>query len=305
MNIKSILYSALFTLSLCACKKEEARISNNLVFTIHFDPMQDRLDNLGQPSQLPIGHAAQTPTFRKMSIHYIELAQNAFVPLGGGAILYQGKETTKGGENAVDFDQANTVGDGEEFVTISLKNVPPGSYEWVRTSVTYQQYDIKYNLQNIPVIGALTNQVGSISSFVGFNTYISEVTPNQQAIVVNENKKQGFWAFETLFAAPYQAYNSVYSGQAPVSATTVVNPIFDTSPVPPGSCVVTGKFSSPLLVTGKERSDLKVKLSFSINDSFEWKEEIANGQLDFFADDATKNERIVDMGLRGLVPSWD
>ncbi len=305
MNIKSIFYLAVFALSLSACKKDEAGISNSLVFTLHFDPEQERLDNLGQPSQLPTGHAAQTPTFRGMSIHYIELAPNAFVPLGGGAILYQGKETTKGGENAVDFDQASTVGDGEEFVTISLKNVPPGSYEWVRTSVTYQQYDIKYNLQNIPVIGALTNQAGTISSFVGFNTYISEVTPNQQTIAVNDNKKQGFWAFETSFPAPYQMYNAVYSGQAPVSATTVVNPIFDTSPVPPGSCVVTGKFAAPLVVTGNETTDLKVKLSFSINNSFEWQEEIANGQLDFFADDPNKNDRIVDMGLRGLVPSWE
>ncbi|MBK8566838.1 MAG: hypothetical protein IPN76_26785 [Saprospiraceae bacterium] len=305
MKIKSIFYLVLFALTFCSCKKAETEAPNNLVFSIHFDPEQPRLDNLGEPSQIPSGHAAQTPTFRGMSIHYIELAQNAFVPLGGGAILYQGKETMKGGENAVDFDQAKTVGDGEQFVTISLSDLPPGSYEWVRTSVTYQHYDIKYNLQNVPVIGEITNQSGTVASFVGFNTYISELKPNEHSITVNDDKKQGFWAFEPSFSAPYQAYNSIYSGQAPTAATTVVNPIFDTSPVPPGSCVVTGKFATPLIVTGDETRDVKVRLAFSINNSFEWKEEIANGQLDFFADDASKNERIVDMGLRGLVPSWE
>ena len=144
-----------------------------------------------------------------------------------------------------------------------------------------------------------------MASFVGFNTYISNLTPAQKTLAVNDDKKQGFWAFETSFTSPYYIYNSIISGEAPAAATTVVNPIFQSSPIPAGSCVVTGKFVEPLVITGKETSDIKVVLSFSINNSFEWEDSNANGQLDFDASDPSKNEPIVDMGLRGLEPTWE
>jgi hypothetical protein len=68
---------------------------------------------------------------------------------------------------------------------------------------------------------------------------------------------------------------------------------------------VTGKLLTPLVVTGKETKDIVVTLSFSVNNSLEWVDANGNGQLDWYAD-PTKgtNERIVDMGLRGLIPSW-
>ena len=122
--------------------------------------------------------------------------------------------------------------------------------------------------------------------------------------MVNDDKKQGFWAFETNLSAAYSSYNQVYSGDAPAGSTTVVNPLFATSPIPAGSCVVTGKFAQPLVVTGNETGDMTVVLSFSINKSFEWKDTNANGQLDFYGDGLTPSEQIVDMGLRGLLPSW-
>lgn len=291
-----------------ACQKESDATSSNAhkaIFTIQFDPSQTRLDNVGSPSSIPNGHAAQTPSFHQMSVHYIELAPNAFTALGAGAILYKGKETDKGGENAVDFDKASLAGDGEIIAEVSIDDIPPGTYEWVRTSVTYQNYDIFFNLNNLPVLGQLSGQKGTLASFVGFNTYISELTPRQQTLPVNAAKKQGFWAFETSFEPPYDVYDSVYAGQAPNAATTVVNPLFESSPIPAGSCVVTGKFSPPLVITGNEKADIKVLLSFSINKSLEWEDNNGNGQLDFYGDDASKNEKIVDMGLRGLVPSWE
>ncbi len=305
MKIKTIFSISLVVLALGSCKKDPKSSAANLQFYFHLDPNQERLDNLGMPSQIPQGHATLTPNFKQISVHYIEFAKDALTPLGDGAILYSGMETMKGGENAVDFDKAKLVGDGEHFATISLNDLPPGTYEWVRTSVTYQNYGIKYNLHNVPVIGELSDQTGSLASFVGFNTYIGKLTPNQQTIVVNDDKKQGYWAFETSFSAQYEAYNKVYSGQAPIGATTVVNPIFDTSPVPTGSCIVTGKFETPLVITGNETADVKVNISFSINNSLEWEDGNTNGQLDFYADDATKNERIVDMGLRGLKSTWE
>jgi hypothetical protein len=188
-----------------------------------------------------------------MSVHYIELAPSAFTLLGAGAIVYQGEETSKGGEKAVDFDKVAKGGDGQVFAKINLKNLPPGTYEWVRASVTYQNYDVRFNINNVPVVGNLSQQKGTVASFVGFNTYISTVTPRSKPFAVNDDKRQGFWVFETDLSAPYASYNQLYSGEAPAGATTVVNPLFGTSPIPPGSCVVTGKFLKPLVITGEER----------------------------------------------------
>ena len=299
-----LLFAAMALFS--SCKKDADSDSDaNLQFKFKFDPNQLRLNNIGQPSSIPAGHAAQTPEFREMSVHYIELAPSALTLLGAGAIVYKGAETTKGGENAVDFDQVAKGGDGEVFTQISLKNVPPGTYEWVRASVTYQNYDVRFNINNIPVVGNLSQQKGTVASFVGFNTYIGSITPRSKTLAVNDDKKQGFWAFETNLSAPYQAYNDVSSGEAPAGSTTVVNPLFASSPVPAGSCVVTGKFETPLVVTGNETRDLTVTLSFSINQSFEWIDSNANGQLDIYADGVTAPEKIVDMGLRGLLPKWE
>lgn len=270
-----------------------------------FDPNQARLNNIGQPASIPAGHAAQTPTFHAMSVHYLELAPNALTLLGQGAVLYKAAETTKGGDNAIDFDQADKAGENEKFFTIPLKNVPPGTYEWVRASVAYQNYDVQFNINNLPVFGDLLHQKGAVASFVGFNTYISTLQPREKTLTVNDDKKQGFWAFETNLSAPYNIFNALYSGQAPAGATTVVNPLFLSSPIPQGSCVVTGKFDRPLVITGAETSDITLTLSFSINNSFEWIDDNGNGELDLYGDGVTPAEKITDMGLRGLLPNWE
>ncbi|MBL7825724.1 MAG: hypothetical protein JNJ57_03775 [Saprospiraceae bacterium] len=289
-------------LMILACKKETSNPSEaNIQFKLQFDPTQERLNNIGLPSNIPAGHSAQSPEFREMSVHYIELAPSAFTLLGEGAIVYHAPETTLGGETAVDFDKAAKGTNGELYTTVSLKNVPPGTYEWVRASVTYQNYDVTFNINNLPILGNLPNQKGTVASFVGFNTYLTTVKPREKTMTVNDDKKQGFWAFETNLSAPYQIYNQIYSGEAPAGATTVVNPLFGSSPVPAGSCVVTGKFLTPLVITGEEKEDVVVTLSFSTNKSFEWVDSNGNGQLDFYADGVTPNEQIVDMGLRGLI----
>lgn len=158
-----------------SCSKDQSAAEATMDFVVRFDAAQPRLDNIGQAAPIPAGNAAQTPQFREMSIHYIELAPNALTPLGQGAVVYHAEE---------------------------------------------------------------------------------------------------------------------------------VNPLFATSPIPPGSCAATGKLAKPLVIAGDEKKDVTVTLSFSINQSFEWVDANGNGQLDFYGDGVTSNERIVDMGLRGLVPSW-
>ncbi|MFN0033330.1 MAG: hypothetical protein ACKVOR_14300, partial [Flavobacteriales bacterium] len=67
--------------------------------------------------------------------------------------------------------------------------------------------------------------------------------------------------------------------------------------VPAGSCVVTGEFASPLVITGSETEDIVVIISLSTNRSFEWTEVNMDG---FYEPSA--GEAVVDMGVRGLIP---
>ena len=283
--ILTLLSVAVFLVS-CSSDENETVVNNseaNLIIKFKFDPNQERLNNIGQPSTIPVGNAAQSPVVSRMSANYIELAPSAFTALGQGEILYQGAETTQGGSIAIDFENAQFAGNNQTFVTIPLSDVAAGNYEWVRISLAYQEGGIN-------LIANGNEITGTLSSFVGFNNYITSFNINGSTFNVNDNKLQGFWAFEAL------GFTS--QGQAPEGATTVPNPLFNSSPIPQGSCVVTGEFSTPFIITGNETDDIEVVLSFSINNSFEWTEVNNDGKYEPAA-----GEQVVDMGLRGLIPS--
>lgn len=256
----------------------------NLVIKLNFDANQPRLNNLGLPAAIPNGNAAQTPLVQKMSANYIEFAPTANTQLGQGEVVFVGEETNSGGAMAIDFQEAIFAGDDEVFLTVPLSEVASGSYEWVRVSLAYQEGDIQVLTENI---GEVT---GTLASFVGYNNYITKFDLNGSTIAVNDDVLQGFWAFEAL------GYTT--QGQAPEGATTVPNPLFATSPVPQGSCIVTGEFSNAFIITGNETEDVTVTLSFSVNNSFEWTEVNADGKYE-----PSVGEQVVDMGLRGLIPS--
>ena len=112
-------------------------------------------------------------------------------------------------------------------------------------------------------------------------------------VTVNGNRLQGYWAFE-VNDPPVPV--PVTEGQAP--GTTVVNPISATSPVPAGSCVVTGSFPVPLTITGNETDDIVIIVSLSTNKSFEWVE--TDGDNVF---EPIDGETVVDMGIRGMIPT--
>ena len=257
-----------------------------LIVKFQFDPNQVRLNNLGQPATIPSGHAAQSPDFSKISAHYFELAPTAYTQLGNGAILYHADETTAGGAVAIDFSKAVVVGEGEAFLRIPLSQVAQGNYEYVRVSLAYQEYTIS-------VRNAGTDYLGKLASFVGYNSYITTHSIGNNSFPVNANRLQGYWAF-ALNDFPYAT-----SGQAPAGATTVPNPIAATSPIPAGSCVVTGKFAQNLIINGNETRNVVITLSLSSNNSFEWQEVTSDGKYE-----PSIGENVVDMGLRGLIPSY-
>lgn len=283
--MKKIVFLAT-VLALFSCSSNDDNTPQNdsprLIVKFRFDPTQDRLGNLGTPVSIPTGNAAQSPDFNTMSAHYIELAPNAFTALGGGEIIYQGAETTAGGANAVDFQGAKIVTENETFLSIPLSNVQTGTYEWARISLTYQNYNIDFLYQG-------TDYNGTLASFVGFNNYITNYSVDTQNVTVNANRLQGYWAFETL--------GIVSEGQAPAGATTVPNPLASTSPVPAGSCVVTGEFDGGFTITGNETQDVVITMSLSTNNSFEWTEVNADGKYE-----PNAGEQVVDMGFRGLKP---
>lgn len=258
-----------------------------LIVKFVMDPNQERLDNLGQPSVLPEGHAAVSPDFNALSAHYVELASSIYTPLGEGEVIYMGPETLAGGDNAIDFDQAIIVAPGEIFLRVPLKDITPGTYLYPRISLLYQNYDI-------PLLQDGLNLTGTVASFVGYNTYITDYMINTQSLTVNDDQLQGYWGFETsVFGTPYTT-----SGQAPAGATTVPNPLFATSPIPQGSCVVTGEFDQALVISGDEQQDIQLTISFSNNQSFEWVEVNEDGLWEPAA-----GENVVDMGIRGMLPT--
>ncbi len=280
------LFLALFALAaLTGCKKddpEETAPAPRLIFKFVFDEDQVRYDSFGQVSTVPDGHAAQSPRFNAMSAHYLELSPNAQTWLGDGEVLYEGPSTMAGGEEAIDFDQAKLVGPNEQWVSFPISSVAPGDYEFARVSLSYQNFDIDFLASGL-------NLEGTFAGFIGYNSYITSYQINAATVDVNANKLQGYWGFETL--------GQTITGQAPAGATTVVNPIWDSSPIPAGSCLVTGAFAEPLTITGNETQDVTVTLSLSVNDSFEWVEVNEDGLYEPQA-----GETVVDMGIRGMIP---
>ena len=300
MKKLSSIVAALGLLACIACRREHSGSNAQLIIKFRFDSTQVRLNNIGQPSVIPQGRAAQHPVFSKMSAHYIELAPTAFTLLGQGVILYRATETNVGGDKAIDFEQAKFAGDGEMFFSVPLRNLKPGKYEWIRISLAYQNARIKFKVDTTiagyPIQGEFD---GTLAGFIGFNTYIKSFKVDKEYITVDGNRKQGFWGFETTITGPSFSVPVATSGQAPPGSTTVVNPIFNTSPIPAGSCVVTAAFvPGKLNIIGNETKDIIIEASFSTNKSFEWEEIVYDGKWE-----PGKGEKVVDMGIRGMVPT--
>lgn len=283
LTLASTLFlGSIFALTSCKKKDPPPPIEKEafVIFNFKFDSTQVRLDNLGQPSTIPTNHSGQSPHFNKISAHYVELAPNQHTQVGDGAVLYHAPETNAGGATAIDFDQAKLVAEGETFLKIPVSAITPGNYDWLRVSLSYQNYDIKYRASGLDL-------TGTIASFVGYNNYISDYTIHQESVTLNANKLQGYWGFETI--------GTTYDGQAP--GTTVPNPLAGTSPIPAGSCLVTGQFSPALQITGTEKNDIVITISLSTNKSFEWLDDNQNGIYE-----PLDGDTVVDMGLRGLIP---
>jgi hypothetical protein len=288
-------------LSFCSCQKRPDPLVH---FRVKFDPLQERLNANGMPSGVTSGRAAQTPSINAIGVQQIELTTNNSTAVGKGLVLFSTPQTLAGGETAIDFSQLKFAKDGEIFFSMPMSQLGIGRYEWVRVAVAYQNFDVLFNMLNVPFTGSFNDERGTLAAFLGDNNYLTQYRVSSKEETINGNRKQGYWCFESKLASAYSSNNRMYNGQAPEGGTTIVNPLYQTSPLTSGACIVTGKFDTPLSITGKEVQDMTVTLSFSTNRSFEWEESInRNGKWDADRQAATGQpsiERVMDTGLRGL-----
>jgi hypothetical protein len=311
MNKRIILTAIAAIFILTACKKKDSSTvtagtpppAARLIFKFKFDSTQVRLNGLGQPVSVPAGHQAQSPRFNGMSGHYIEMAKTDWDSVGKGTVLYVAPSVTTGitsgtFTNAIDYDKSTVVGNNQEFFSIPLSQVPAGTYKWLRVSLAYQNYDITYKFTYSGMPYFFT---GTIASFIGYSTYINSYKIKTQTIPVNMNKLQGYWGFETTTTIGSVVTTTTVTGQAP--STTVVNPLFASSPIPAGSCLATGRFVNAagtqqlFTITGNETKDIVIVVSLSTNKSFEWAEHSGDTNYEPAAGDT-----VTDMGVRGLIP---
>lgn len=278
-----------------------------LILRYRFDSTQQRLDNTGMPSAIKDGNAALSPVLNSMSVNHIELMPETTTAFGKGVVLFQAPETSVAGDNAIDFSQSITAGNYEVFFAVSLKDIPPGEYEWLRIAPAYQQFSVTCHLDTVITITTDTSSQdisiaedfpATVAGFTGYNTYINSYLLKTVGVEVEGNRKQGYWGFEATYEAEGINETDTISGQIPEGSITVVNPLFNSSPVPDGSSAITASFlPGKLVITGKEKENVIVEVSFSTNHSFEWQEILPNGKWD-----AWKGEPLVDIGFRGMIP---
>ena len=71
-----------------------------------------------------------------------------------------------------------------------------------------------------------TGSSRTVASFIGFDSYIQSYKIKTKEVVLNANRKQGYWGFETTVSAGGFTMEDTLTGRAPPGATTVPNPIF-------------------------------------------------------------------------------
>ncbi len=301
-----ILSLVLFLLCSTGCKEEP---SYSVHFRVKFDGLQERLNNVGFPVSVGSGRAAQTPLMNKIGIQLLEFMTSNTTTLGKGAVVLSTPQTTAGGEEAIDFSQVTMAKEGEIFLTVPMKNLPVGRYEWSRVSVAYQNFDVLFNMYNVPFTGSFFDQRGTLASFMGSNTYVTPYKVWSKTDNTKSNVRQGYWCYETKLATAYSSHDMMFNGYSPEGMMTAVNMMSTTVPNPIGSGVITGKFDTPLSITGSETQDIYITLSFSVNRSFEWEETMErNGKWDYNMQPLTGQpsvEKVLDAGFRGLKVSFD
>jgi len=302
---KMIIY-LLIGIFLSSCTTDDETRPSNPMLTITFimNTEAERLDNLGNPIAIPAGNAGQNPDFEILGLHFIGLYPDKFTPYDNGTTVFVSPVTEEGGTAAIDFENELFLTETDNTLSVPLSQINSGTYEYFRSSIGFQKYNITYNLKgaassnpNWP--NGISDDIdveGTLASFLGYNTYIKNYTLKNEFVEVNSNKLQGYFGLESNGEIAGFEFSELTEGNAP--QTTVPNPIDATSPVPNGSCVVTGKFPVALQIPETPTEDINIQVIISINNSFEWEDNNGNHKYE-----PLLGEQVVDMGTRGVFPS--
>lgn len=309
MKKTNLIFSVLMGITMFSCSTDDPIVDPSqedprLNITFIMDVDAERLDNLGKPVVVPEGNAAQDPDFEILGLHFIGLYPDKFTPYDGGVTISSTATTGSGGETAIDFNGEIFFNEEVNTISVPLKNVAAGSYEYLRSSIGYQKYKITYNLEGAAMeipdwpegVDDNIDVDGAVASFLGYNTYIGSYVIDTQTVTVNGNRAQGYFGMET--SGDIQGFHFIELTEGEAPQTTVPNPINDTSPVPEGSCVVTGQFPTALVIPENPSGDINIEVVISINNSFEWEDGNGNGKYE-----PLLGETVVDMGTRGVFPS--
>ena len=149
MKLQTMFAVASAMLLLSACQKNADTVTPisgtgtaKVNFIFKFDSTQVRLNALGQPTTMPAGHAGQSPRFNTMSAHYVELTPTTFTALGAGAVIYKAPQVATGGATAIDFTNSKFAGNNQVFLSVPVKDFAAGTYNYLRVSLAYQNYNI-------------------------------------------------------------------------------------------------------------------------------------------------------------------
>ena len=307
MNYNNVIFLALIGMLMCSCSSDDkTNSSEELMLNITFimDADAERLDNFGNPVDIPSGHAAQDPDFEILGVHFIGLYPDKFTPYENGVTVFSSPTTQQGGTIAIDFENELLLTDDNNKISVPLSSISAGTYDYFRSSIGFQKYNIIYNLKGAATVdpnwpNGISDDInvdGTVASFVGFNTYINSYNLATQTVNVGANKLQGYFGLESNGNISGYPFNDVTEGEAP--QTTVPNPIDATSPIPAGSCVVTGKFPVALIIPENPTENINIQVVISINKSFEWQDVNGNDKYE-----PLLGEQVVDMGTRGVFPS--
>ena len=299
IELKSI-YLFCFLFIFCSCNKKDEPMLN---ITFIMDPTAARLNNFGDSVTIPTGNAGQNPDFETLGLHFIGLYPNKFTSYEGGETVFLSPTTEEGGIAAIDFDEELFLTEAENTYSIALSELESGTYEYFRASIGFQKYNIVYNLGGASSRpdwpSGISDDIdvnGTLASFLGYNTYIRNYTLQNQTVNVNTNQAQGYFGLESNGDVAGYPFTDLTEGNAP--QTTVPNPIDATSPIPAGSCVVTGKFPVALIISDDPSDDINIQVVISINKSFEWQDDNNNNKYE-----PLLGEQVVDMGTRGVFPT--
>lgn len=308
MKTTNLIFSILIGFALLSCSTDDPLVTPNLGprlnITFTMDTEAARLDNLGNPVTIPEGNAAQHPDFEVLGLHFVGLYPDKFTPYDEGVTVTSTATTGSGGALAIDFDGEVFLNEEINTMSVPLSNVTSGTYEYFRASIGYQKYRIVYNLEGAETeipdwpegVDDNVDVDAIVASFLGYNTYIGNYIIDKQTVTVNGNKAQGYFGLETTGEIGGYQFTQLTQGEAP--QITVPNPIDDSSPVPEGSCVVTGQFPSALVIPENPSEDINIEVVISINNSFEWEDSNGNGKYE-----PLLGETVIDMGTRGVFPS--